>query len=512
MAGGRRLRKKGSGNGSRRHRKIENCAIKFLLCMALSWIVGFILVLFGYIASNNRSSSRLTHFSSGSLFGTTVRNNLPRLPIANKPNIHPTSSSGTGNGVVGSGSGITGGREKYESPLLIFTCSRATYLRETLKDIYEYLPRTNNDCKIGCPIIISQDGTNPQVLQVIKQYQEKFSKEYNIPLYHIQHIEQPIQGGGLRGRSGSSPYEALARHYKWALTKLFDGSVYNTNKGTGVPLPQRVIILEEDLHISPDFFSYMYATSKILDEDDTLLSVSAFNDNGHICSDGSNSNGCDPKRLLRSDFFPGLGWLLTRKLWMNELQIKWPNGYWDDWLREPIQRQNRQIIRPEISRTYHFGSKGGASNNQFGSILSNVILNKENINWMNQDSDYDDPDLDLSFLKNEEYRTKYGQLVYNAKHASNLNDALEQVRFDNVRIEYQNYNHFKKLADKLQIMDDEKAMIPRTSYNGIVETRPTINNNANDAAVDGNNNHRILFLTPPIQQLSKDFPIFAQQQ
>lgn len=29
--------------------------------------------------------------------------------------------------------------------------------------------------------------------------------------------------------------------------------------------------------------------------------------------------------LYRSDFFPGLGWMLTKDLW-NELEVKWPKA------------------------------------------------------------------------------------------------------------------------------------------------------------------------------------------
>lgn len=47
-----------------------------------------------------------------------------------------------------------------------------------------------------------------------------------------------------------------------------------------------------------------------------------------------------PAKLYRSDFFPGLGWMMTKTLWQ-ELQPKWPERYWDDWMREPAQRKGR---------------------------------------------------------------------------------------------------------------------------------------------------------------------------
>jgi alpha-1,3-mannosyl-glycoprotein beta-1,2-N-acetylglucosaminyltransferase len=56
-------------------------------------------------------------------------------------------------------------------------------------------------------------------------------------------------------------------------------------------------------------------------KDSSIWCISAWNDNGK------------PKRinetaydlLYRSDFFPGLGWMMTKTLW-NELMVKWPRG------------------------------------------------------------------------------------------------------------------------------------------------------------------------------------------
>ena len=59
--------------------------------------------------------------------------------------------------------------------------------------------------------------------------------------------------------------------------------------------------------------------------------------------------------LHRSDFFPGLGWMLTREFWL-EIRDQWPQSFWDDWLRKKEIRKDRACIRPEISRT-------GMSNN-----------------------------------------------------------------------------------------------------------------------------------------------------
>lgn len=72
--------------------------------------------------------------------------------------------------------------------------------------------------------------------------------------------------------------------------------------------------------------------------------------------DDSPQTDQDNTALFRSDFFPGLGWMLPRRVW-EELSPNWPDAYWDDWLRDPDRRRGRQFIRPEVCRTYHFGQK-----------------------------------------------------------------------------------------------------------------------------------------------------------
>jgi alpha-1,3-mannosyl-glycoprotein beta-1,2-N-acetylglucosaminyltransferase len=185
--------------------------------------------------------------------------------------------------------------------------------------VLRYLPE---DCSIACPIIISQDGTDANVAKVIQEFQIQHSE---VPILHWQHTVPSLRRGKL------NPYQALAVHYGWALRQVFS-----------LPPTERVLILEEDLHIAPDFFTYFAKMAPLLDRDHNLLAVSAFNDNG------LKSKVKDATRVLRSDFFPGLGWCMTKRLWDEELATKWPEGYWDDWLREPAQRQGRHILRPEV--------------------------------------------------------------------------------------------------------------------------------------------------------------------
>ena len=63
------------------------------------------------------------------------------------------------------------------------------------------------------------------------------------------------------------------------------------------------------MELAPDFFSYFEATSSLLASDPTLYCVSSWNDHGQAALVH------DERQLYRSDFFPGLGWMLTKALW-----------------------------------------------------------------------------------------------------------------------------------------------------------------------------------------------------
>jgi alpha-1,3-mannosyl-glycoprotein beta-1,2-N-acetylglucosaminyltransferase len=70
-------------------------------------------------------------------------------------------------------------------------------------------------------------------------------------------------------------------------------------------------VMQDDMQIAVDFFSYFEAGAKLLDDDPKLYSVSSWNDHGQA------RHVNDPFRLERSDFFPGLGWMLTNAVWQS---------------------------------------------------------------------------------------------------------------------------------------------------------------------------------------------------
>lgn len=68
------------------------------------------------------------------------------------------------------------------------------------------------------------------------------------------------------------------------------------------------IVMEEDLDVSPDFFTYFAQTMPLMAQDETLYCISAWNDQGY------KHTSQDPTQLYRVETLPGLGWLLKRSM------------------------------------------------------------------------------------------------------------------------------------------------------------------------------------------------------
>lgn len=146
----------------------------------------------------------------------------------------------------------------------------------------------------------------------------------------------------------------ISHHYKASLTRTFRDLF---------PVSGHAIIFEEDLDVAADALEYFDQTLPLLESDQSLYCISAWNDQGYEHSVR------DPLQLMRIETMPGLGWLLSRRLFLDELEPNWPPSSqqhdWDMWIRTSAIRRGRECIIPEVSRTYHFGSTGTNINSYF---------------------------------------------------------------------------------------------------------------------------------------------------
>ncbi|KAF6145573.1 hypothetical protein GIB67_037606 [Kingdonia uniflora] len=210
---------------------------------------------------------------------------------------------------------------KLEVPVaavVVMACNRLNYLERIIESILKY------QCSVASKflLLISQDGPNENLKHKALSYNQ---------ITYMQHMDFELVQTERPGELIA--YYKIASHYKWVLDRLF----YKHNF-------TRVIILEDDMESSPDFFDYFEAAATLMDKDRTIMAVSSGNDNGQ------KQFAHYLKGLYRSDLFPGLGWMLTKVTW-DELSLKWPKAYWDDVLRLKENHKDRQFIHLEVCRT-----------------------------------------------------------------------------------------------------------------------------------------------------------------
>lgn len=312
--------------------------------------------------------------------------------------------------------------------VLVIACNRIT-VRRNLDQLLKYRPSAER-----FPIIVSQDCGHGPTADAIRSYG---SQVIHVQQPDLSDIQLPWPQRKFQG------YYKIARHYKWALQQVFHKFDH-----------QAVIIVEDDLDISPDFFEYFASTYPILHQDPTLWCVSAWNDNGKEAMVAN-----EPELLYRTDFFPGLGWMLEKKVWL-ELEDKWPKTFWDDWMRHPDQRRDRACIRPEISRTTTFGKIGVSRGQYYEKHLKFIKLNTEMVPFTQKN---------LSYLAKEIYDEQFVKTVYSAPLLTigqAVSGALSEYRA--VRVQYSDKQSFKTQAKQLGIMDDFKSGVPRAGYRGVV--------------------------------------------
>lgn len=146
--------------------------------------------------------------------------------------------------------------------VVMVTYNRTDYLRKALDSLFE-VHSSDPANAARFPLFLSQDGASEGVQAVAEAYLPR-------GLRYMQREERELPTPNSPEKE-SVAYYRIANHYKFLLRTLFDCFGY-----------PRVIIVEDDMQLAPDFFAYFAATAPLLDADPTLLCISAWNDHGQV--------------------------------------------------------------------------------------------------------------------------------------------------------------------------------------------------------------------------------------
>ncbi|KAG7178112.1 O-linked-mannose beta-1-2-N-acetylglucosaminyltransferase 1-like 7, partial [Homarus americanus] len=206
-------------------------------------------------------------------------------------------------------------------PVAIVTARRLPHVLRQVGQVWASPGGTNT------PITMYVDGYNPEA--------RALGSLLNVSV--VEH-DNPVPRGSTR---------RINSHMRFVLEETFEKHIE----------VDKVIILEDDLDLAPDFIPFFHQTAALLTSDPKLLCVNAYNKNAFA------HTALSPSRLYRVRGVPACGWMVRRKV-AKEMTKNWipinlvsQDIDWDLWLRQAMMGE-RDILVPEIPRTKHRGGGG----------------------------------------------------------------------------------------------------------------------------------------------------------
>lgn len=239
--------------------------------------------------------------------------------------------------------------QSMQSPAIaIIGCRRVSMLRGVVESLFKMTTIDSYSVYIslGCPESLSEKDESMKELR------------YDYPSLHfLQYTDPP-------GASIPPSFLRIQNHYVFVLKELFEKREHS-----------EVILLEDDLALSPSLLNYYEQTFQLLYADPSLLCISAFNDNAYTSLLITNrmAETFNVERLRRSAHFPNLALLFHRegynRVWKNQKLDSTTNG-WDHWLRIRIDSLGGECVFPVVPRVRHLRSDNSTT---ASSALSNRL-------------------------------------------------------------------------------------------------------------------------------------------
>nr|XP_027208908.1 protein O-linked-mannose beta-1,2-N-acetylglucosaminyltransferase 1-like [Penaeus vannamei] len=167
--------------------------------------------------------------------------------------------------------------------VVILAGSRPRYLYRLLGQLLTQ-PGMTSDL-----VLVSVDGEDEETIRLLEVLELRF----------FLHVPE-----------GSFSSTKISRHLRFALFRAL----------RTLPEIEKFVLLEDDLLLAPDFYSYMQQTSQILHTDPSVLAVSSYS------IFGAPHTARDLSRLNRVTSLPACGWMVTRTF-LKEILPMWPPAF-----------------------------------------------------------------------------------------------------------------------------------------------------------------------------------------
>lgn len=215
-----------------------------------------------------------------------------------------------------------------DSAIVVVGCRRLGDLVETVSSLLQdkQIDKYSLYLSLGCIEAISKEDLI---------YSHVFSR-FTILEYH----DPP------NFSQNSSSFLRIQLHYRFFLRELFE-----------IRHHRRVLILEDDLSLSPSLLHFFESTSPLFEEDRSIACISAFND--HALADKANSTV-----LRRTASFPNLALMFSDRtysvLWKDQPLDITTNG-WDHWLRIRVASLHMECVYPAVPRVRHRSTRNSTT-------------------------------------------------------------------------------------------------------------------------------------------------------
>ena len=244
---------------------------------------------------------------------------------------------------------------QYSTVLVIMTHDRIDHLKRTLVSVL----KARNVEKFQ--IVVSMDS--PRKFSEIREAVKSVAGNRFIGFY-----EQAIPfSSNFSGVAGAT------RHVGSILRRVFESEIF-----------EYLILLEDDLLVAPDFFDYFSQVGPLLHPNNPasagLFCVSAWNDHAF----GGGNLVFDESEVMRTNWYPGLGVMFHKSVWLDSWKLEWP--FWDapdwnhdQWIRYESSSRDKDCIAPQVPRTHHVSSEGLHVDSSAQRRYDGMILSKGDV-------------------------------------------------------------------------------------------------------------------------------------